>query len=249
MSKLRPVHDPDAVLRSEYDHWHAVATDAPDAHRHREYISWLLGILDAPHGAQLLDVACGRGEFLHYAAEHGLRVVGVDLSPVAIDAARERLGADADLRVGSGEHLPFDDDTFEYVTCLGSLEHYSDPLQGVREIARVLRSDGTALILVPNLFFLGHVWLGLRHGTQPSEGHQQFSEMFLTSEGWRNLLEHGGLSVRAMHTWNIVYASRKVGPATMRVWNALARFIPKNASLYFAFECLVTPDEGATASV
>jgi SAM-dependent methyltransferase len=239
------VHEPDAVLRSEYDSWHAVAADAPDAHRHGEYISWLLGILDAPSGARILDVACGRGEFLHYASKHGLQVVGVDLSPVAIDAARARLGGDAELHLGSGEQLPFDDDSFEYVTCLGSLEHFTDPLQGAREIARVLRPDGTALVLVPNLFFLGHVWLGLRHGTQPSEGNQQFSEMFLTSEGWRDLLERGGLRIRSLHTWNFVHASRKVSPTTMRVWNALARFIPKNASLYFAFECSVGPAQGA----
>lgn len=244
-----PVHDRDAVLRSEYDSWHAVAADAPDARRHRECMSWFLGLLDARPGAQVLDVACGRGEFLHYASEQGLRVVGVDLSPVAITAARERLGADAELHVGSGEHLPFDNGSFEYVTCIGSLEHFADPLQGAREIARVLRADGTALVLVPNLFFLGHVWLGLRHGTQPSEGDQQFSELFLTSEGWRNLLEQGGLGIRSVHTWNIVYASRKVSPATMRVWNAVARFIPKNASLYFAFECSVAPDQGANVRV
>ncbi len=91
-----------------------------------------------------------------------------------------------------GESLPFEDDSFDVVTCIGSLEHFPDPAAGAGEMARVLRPGGTAVIFVPNLFFLGHVWFGVSRGTQPSEGGQAFSEIFLSSQGWRELLERGG---------------------------------------------------------
>jgi len=230
------VIDKQAIIREEYDRWHSLAEETSDPGEERHH-AWVLGLLAAPKGAALLDVACGRGGFLAYAAEQGLQVAGVDISPVAIEAAARRLGPEADLHVAPGESLPFADDSFAYLTCLGSLEHFADPLQGVREIARVLRPGGTALVLVPNLFFLGHVWFGLRHGTQPSEGEQDFSETFRSTQGWRQLLEEGGLEIRALHTWNHVFASPKVRPITMRIWNALARFVPTHGSLHLVFVC------------
>jgi hypothetical protein len=90
---------------------------------------------------------------------------------------------------------------------------------------------------VPNLFFLGHVWFGLRRGTEPSEGGQAFSETFHSFEGWRSLLESAGLVVERSHTWNTIHASEKVSRATMRVWNAVARFVPRNGAYAFAYVC------------
>ncbi len=74
--------------------------------------------------------------------------------------------------LGRRKSLPFDDESFDLVTCLGSLEHFPDPAASAKEMKRVLKPGGEALIFVPNLFFLGHIWFGLRHGTQPTEGGQ-----------------------------------------------------------------------------
>ncbi len=100
----------------------------------------------------MLDVACGQGTFLTAAAAHGLEVAGVDVSDVALAVARERVPAAA-LQVGSGEQLPYPDESFDYVTCIGSLEHFENPNAGAAEIRRVLRARGRGVIFVPNLFF------------------------------------------------------------------------------------------------
>jgi hypothetical protein len=92
-------------------------------------------------------------------------------------------------------------------------------------------------VFVPNLFFLGHVWFGLRHGAQPSEGGQDFSESFRTSQGWRALLEGSGLRVESWHPWNRIHATEKVGRTTIRVWNALSRFVPRHGAYAFAYVC------------
>jgi SAM-dependent methyltransferase len=170
------------------------------------------------------------------------RVVGIDMTQAMLAKARR---AAAELGTGNvefveaeAERLPFDDASFDRVTCIGSLEHFPDPRAGAAEMARVLRPNGKALVFVPNLFFLGHIWFGVRHGTQPSEGGQAFSEVFLSSEGWTTLLTEAGLEVQSFHDWNFIFASEKVGPVVKRAWNALSRFVPRHAAYAFAFVCV-----------
>ena len=115
-------------------------------------------------GRKALDVGCGDGA--RYGArvhQSGVEVHGVDISEVAVEAARAR-GVNA--RVASlADPLPYPDATFDVVICLEVLEHLVDPAVVAREIARVLRPGGSALLSVPNsafwttrveLLFTGH---------------------------------------------------------------------------------------------
>jgi SAM-dependent methyltransferase len=227
-------------LQHRYNRWHEdrlAPRGSPDPDSHEAtFFAWLFGLLDAEPGSRLLDVACGQGAFLAYADAHRLAVTGIDVSTVAVEAARARV-PDATVLVSDGESLPFDDSTFDRVTCIGSLEHFPDPAAGAAEMGRVLRPGGTAVVFVPNLFFLGHVWFGLRHGMQPSEGGQAFSEVFLSSQGWQDLLTRAGLEVREVHAWNHIFASERVAPVVKRTWNALSRFVPRHGAYAFAFVC------------
>jgi methionine biosynthesis protein MetW len=103
-------------------------------------------------GRKALDVGCGDGA--RYGArvrESGVEIHGVDISEVAVEAARAR-GVDA--RVASlGEPLPFADASFDVVICLEVLEHLVDPAAVVHEINRVLKPGGLALLSVPNTAF------------------------------------------------------------------------------------------------
>jgi SAM-dependent methyltransferase len=225
-------------LREHYDRWHADGAEpaVSAATEERRFHDWVLRLLAAPSGSTLLDVACGAGAFAAHASARGLRVTGVDVSDVAIEAARAAV-PDAELVVADCQELPFEDARFDRVTCLGSLEHFPDPARGAAEMRRVLRPGGIAVIFVPNLFFLGHLYFGLRHGTQPTEGGQRFSEAFRTSGGWRDLLEEAGLEVRDVRPWNRIHASQRVPPPVKRLWNAGSRFVPLNVSYAFGFVC------------
>jgi SAM-dependent methyltransferase len=225
------------TLAGAYDAWHARHSTASDLDaRVVEFYDWVLDLAEPRAGARVLDVACGSGSFLLCAADRGLELVGLDVSPTAIELARERVPGAA-LHVGDAEQLPFEDSSFDVVTCLGSLEHFPSPERGAAEIARVLRPDGRAVVFVPNLFFLGHVWFGLRHGIEPSEGGQDFSETFRTSGGWRSLLEGAGLVVERWRPWNTIHASEKVGRTTMRLWNAFSPLVPRHGAYAFAYVC------------
>jgi SAM-dependent methyltransferase len=228
-------------LQRRYNEWHRqrLAQDVAALEidpRELRFFDWLLGLAPPRAGQSLLDVACGQGHFLAYAASRSLEVSGIDLSDLAVGEARKRL-PEADIRVGAAESLPFEDESFDRVTCLGSLEHFPDPPAGAREMQRVLARGGTAIIYLPNLFFLGHVWLGLRHGIEPSEGGQGFSESFKSSQGWAELLSEAGFTVRDYHPWNYIYASEKVSPIVRSIWNLVSRVMPRNGAYCFAFVC------------
>ena len=102
-------------------------------------------------GRDVLDVGCNTGYGTVRFAPVAGRVVGVDVSPRAIDAARQRsLDGRPEFVLTSGFELPFPDDSFDLVTSFQVLEHVPDPLAYLREIERVARPGGTVILATPN---------------------------------------------------------------------------------------------------
>lgn len=157
---------------------------------HISQLAWLVRLLEAEPGQTLLDVACGDAQMGQVAREAGLVYYGVDISYMAVQAAHHQ-----GVLVGDGARLSFADNRFDYVTSIGSLEHYLDMAQGVRKIARVLEPDGRACVLVPNAFGLTwnvlHVW---RTGDLFDDDGQPI-QRFGTRGDWYRLLVENGLEV------------------------------------------------------
>ncbi|MEU8122574.1 class I SAM-dependent methyltransferase [Spirillospora sp. NPDC049024] len=97
-------------------------------------------------GDRALDVGAAGGGNTRILAAHGWRALAADISPEAVAIARSRglAAVHADARA-----LPLPSGAFGVVTALDVLEHVDDDERAVREIARVLRPGGTALITVP----------------------------------------------------------------------------------------------------
>ena len=148
-----------------------------------------LDLLRVRPGARLLDVSCGSGFLLEAARQRGLAAVGVDLSDQAVRIA-QKVAPSARLAVGTGEQLAFRSGTFDYVSCLGSLEHFLDMGRGVREMLRVAKPDAHFCIMVPNENFIG--WKVLGHqGT----AQQDINEHLLSLGTWRRFFESQGLEI------------------------------------------------------
>lgn len=157
------------------------------------FYRWLLRLLKPQAGRKLLDVACGEGVLPRLGSElHGLETYGSDLSQEALHIATEE-GANG-MAVSSGELLPFANHTFDYVTCIGSLEHFLDMRASIREMNRVLKPQGTACILVPNTYsILGNVYKALKTGMSTID--PQPLQRYAARKEWAMLLEEEGLKV------------------------------------------------------
>ena len=115
---------------------------------------------NAYRGKQLLEVGCGIGIDLVRFAEQGAYVTGVDLAEEAIRLAKENFAlqnVNSDLHIMNGENLQFRDDTFDVVYAHGVLQYTGDGDRMIREIHRVLKPGGEAILMVYNRYS----WLNL----------------------------------------------------------------------------------------
>jgi len=99
----------------------------------------------------LLDVGCGTGNFLWEVskARPNVNLCGLDISEKMLAIARKRLGGKADLRTGDSEHLPWEGNSFDVITCTDSFHHYPNPKAVLLELRRVLKQRGKVIIADP----------------------------------------------------------------------------------------------------
>jgi len=212
------------------------AAKGPHSMRPAQAYGVFLDLLDARPGTRLLDVSCGSGFLLQAAGARGVDAVGVDLSDTAVRLAR-RAAPTARLAVGAGEQLAFQSRTFDYVTCLGSLEHFLDMGQGLREMMRVAKPTAQFCIMVPNQDFIG--WKVLGHqGT----AQQDINEHLLSLTAWQRLFQQHGLEVERVtpDRWHAVRwrSVQGGGPArfvTGPVLEAAWRLVPLAWQYQFVF--------------
>jgi SAM-dependent methyltransferase len=177
---------------------------------------------------ELLDVACGSGAFLARHAGHVRRVAGVDLSDVQIALAHRRLGdriaaGTAEVVQGDAGSLPWPDDSFTVVTCMGSFEAFPDPAQILAEMFRVLRPRGRAVLNIGEQVtpgtqthrMLGQIWVWAEEDVQRMVGDAGFTDVTIRyapssgNAGWLKLLNR--LSGPVGKDLRLVHAHKEPG--------------------------------------
>jgi 2-polyprenyl-3-methyl-5-hydroxy-6-metoxy-1,4-benzoquinol methylase len=93
-------------------------------------------------GKLVLDAGCGSGRFSEIALKFGASLIAVDYSS-AVDASKQNLSAPNKLIVqGDLAALPVLDQTFDFIYCIGVLQHTSEPARIVKELLRCLKIGG-----------------------------------------------------------------------------------------------------------
>lgn len=119
----------------------------------RASFAWFDAWLDTQQidGAQTLDLGCGRGEVSAQLALLGADVTGIDISTESLSRARDLSQAHGvanriELMEGNAEDLPFDDNRFDLAVSAGVMS-FVDFDRAIAELARVVKQDGSAVIL------------------------------------------------------------------------------------------------------
>jgi ubiquinone/menaquinone biosynthesis C-methylase UbiE len=108
--------------------------------------AWVIDLLEIQRNDKVLEVGFGPGVGIRLLASAGY-VAGVDASGEMVEQATAR-NADVirsgrvDLRHGSAEGLPFEDNTFDKAMAINSMQIWPDAVGGLQEVRRVMRSGG-----------------------------------------------------------------------------------------------------------
>jgi ubiquinone/menaquinone biosynthesis C-methylase UbiE len=117
---------------------------------HRPELRQIIADLKLPLHSRVLDVACGDGAYSRLLAERlesqGI-VIGADLSAAYLKVAQKNSGAESEFLVAGIESLPFAARSFDVAWCAQSLVSLPKPLAVLREMLRVLRPGGLAVVL------------------------------------------------------------------------------------------------------
>ena len=123
----------------------------------------MLKCLQGASGKKLLDIGCGRGEFLHYASKEGW-------DPYGVDIIEWESRCNVPIRIGNFLTMDLGEDAFDVVTAWAVLEHVRQPSLYFEKISRILRENGRLILAVPNIAAPGmkhsctediprHLWL------------------------------------------------------------------------------------------
>jgi SAM-dependent methyltransferase len=181
-------------------------------------------------GGTMLDIGCANGVLTRLFSKRAQvkRTVGVDFVDMGLGPEVEFRKANLDTQ----EPLPFDDASFDVVTCMETLEHLHDTDHMVSQIRRILRPDGYAIIAVPRLDALVSIamlavgWqppaiecsLKRRYGSPGASERVSGHVSHFTRRALLELVEANRFRVDAFAQASIYKAWRYSKPETPPVW-------------------------------
>jgi cyclopropane fatty-acyl-phospholipid synthase-like methyltransferase len=167
----------------------------------RDYQAYpvFLEYLETKKYKKLLDVGCGPGWLLKAAVEREIDAYGIDFSGEALNLAQQN-APDAHFQLGRIEKLDFKTNSFDYLTCIGVLEHFIEVQKSIQELKRVGKNDALYCIMVPNSQTL--YW---KFFERFSRSHLQSNENALNLDQWKFFFSRQGFEILATHRdeWQI----------------------------------------------
>jgi ubiquinone/menaquinone biosynthesis C-methylase UbiE len=231
-------------LRTAYDVWHQRVFESAPEHEDASspWYQLVRERLGPVAGLRILEVACGRGGFVHELARAGAHVTGCDFSASALRISQQKLlvpaaPASPPLVQGDAQKLPFADHSFDLVISCETIEHVPDAQRAVQEMFRVTRPGGRLFLTTPNyLNFMGlyEIYAKFRHprrkDDQPFDRRQWFPQVrrWVRRAGWTILYTDG-----AVHQFPFIPGRNPVRLQLLESNRTLRRFLSPLALHYF----------------
>ena len=137
--KMLKKYDPDS-----FHHHHNIFV----RYIERKRVNSIYKLMNICSADYLIEIGCGAGNVIEKAPNG--KLFGTDISASILLKAKEKLNERAYLFQADAQHLPCKDQAFMKVICSEVLEHLLDPSAALREIARILKYRGVAIISIPN---------------------------------------------------------------------------------------------------
>lgn len=154
----------------------------------------ILGEIETARSNRILDIGCGTGVFaFRMAADFpSSKIFCMDLSTEMVGKAKKKLDSCSHLantmgtvkiKIADSEHLPYASHSFDYITCSNSFHHYPRQESVAREMCRVLKPGGKALIVdgFKDNFIGGIIYDGIVEWLEGDVKHlnsSEFKELF-----------------------------------------------------------------------
>jgi len=192
---------PDAMDAIEWSqaHWWVEGAEDVTSECDRKLIRDIL-LERLPKNGRIVDAGCGTAKWVRYLRQRGYRIAGLDISYRACRIARDN-DPDVDLAVGDARCAPFGDASVDAVLSLGVVEHdESGPLDGLRELHRILVPGGLLVLEVPfdNLarrLVTNHAYDRVNRRRRREGWSLGFSEYRYDAAEMRNFLARAGFDV------------------------------------------------------
>ena len=145
------------TISGEYDGLNKIISLGTDA-------SWkkkILQMVQLQHPTNILDIATGTGDLAILFAETSAKeIIGLDISQGMLDIGKKKIEAKKlntkiQMVLGDGENIPYSDNYFDVITVAYGVRNFENLEKGLSEILRVLKPNGTFIILetsVPTQF-------------------------------------------------------------------------------------------------
>ena len=195
-------------------------------------------------GADLaLDMGAGGGHVSYALARHVRRVIASDLSSEMLAAvartAREKGLGNIETVEAPAEHLPFEDETFDFVASRFSAHHWRDFDAGLREARRTLKRGGRAAFV--DVYAPGQALFDTHlQAIELLRDHSHVRDY--TSAQWLDTLGRSGFAIEACRTWRLrmdfpVWIARMQTPQdNVKAIRALQNAASAETRAHFAIE-------------
>ncbi len=198
-------------------------------------------------GRRLLEIECGMGfdsiEFL----KRGVHVVSTDLTPAAVELAKRNIELNnmkaEDVRVENVLSLSFEDNSFDAVWACGVLHHTGDTPKAIKEIRRVLKPGGRAVI---SHFYRKPSWMYYlsRFGRENIEFKDEDAPItdFFTEKEIFSMFEGFKIEEAVQEHYRVLPTARKGYKANIYTWIFLPLYnlLPESLAKHFAYKFSVT---------